>query len=368
MTKKLTVVQMLPELESGGVERGTLEMGKYLVDHGHRSIVISGGGSMVTQLLDEGSEHIAWQVGKKALPTIRYIKKTRNFLRETKPDILHLRSRLPAWVGFLAWKKLPADNRPKLITTVHGQYSVSKYSGIMMRGDAVIAVSEMIKHYIIENYPRVDSARIKVVYRGVDTSEYINGYEPNDAWKNAWFENHPQMIGKKLLTLPGRLTRLKGHVDFIAIIDALVKTGKNVHGIIVGGTHQKKKHYEKELKEQIAKLHLQSHITFVGQRSDVKEIFAISSIIFSLSNKPESFGRTTTEALSLGIPVLGYAHGGVQEQLEQIFPEGLVPVGSIDGAVQKANYLLLNKCVLPSGHSFTLEKMCKNTLALYYSA
>ena len=89
MTKKLTVVQMLPELESGGVERGTLEIGKYLVDHGHTSIVISSGGQMAKQLVHEGSEHIDWAVGKKSISTLRYIRKVRKFLRETKPDRLY---------------------------------------------------------------------------------------------------------------------------------------------------------------------------------------------------------------------------------------------------------------------------------------
>jgi hypothetical protein len=151
MTKKLTVVQMLPELESGGVERGTLEMGKYLVEHGHRSIVIASGGRMVDKLKEEGSEHIDWPVGKKSLSTIRYIKKVRAFLKSEKPDILHLRSRLPAWIGYLAWKKLPLGNRPKLVTTVHGRYSVSKYSSVMVRGEKIIAVSEMIRQYILDN-------------------------------------------------------------------------------------------------------------------------------------------------------------------------------------------------------------------------
>ena len=102
MAKRLTVVQMLPALESGGVEKGTLEVGKYLVDHGHRSIVISAGGRLVAQLEREGSEHVAWPVGAKRLSTLRYIGKVREFLTREQPDILHLRSRLPAWIGYRA--------------------------------------------------------------------------------------------------------------------------------------------------------------------------------------------------------------------------------------------------------------------------
>ncbi|HIB50623.1 MAG TPA: glycosyltransferase [Phycisphaerales bacterium] len=365
MSKPLTVIQMLPELESGGVELGTLEMGKYLVSQGHRSIVISAGGSMVAQLLKEGSEHVALPVGKKSLSTLRYISKVKKIMQDEKPDVLHLRSRVPAWIGYLAWKKIPTCNRPTLITTVHGRYSVSKYSGIMMRGDTVIAVSEMIKKYILENYPFVEPERIKVVCRGVDTSEYTFGYKPNADWKNAWFANYPQMRGKKLLTLPGRLTRLKGHADFIAIIDALVKAGENVHGIVVGGAHPKKKKYEIELQERVRALGLQSQITFVGQRADVKEILAISSIVYSLSQTPESFGRTTLEALSIGKPVIGYSHGGVEEQLKSMFPMGLIPSGSVQNAVSKTEVLLAKEQFPTENSMYTLENMCKGVLAVY---
>ena len=358
---------MLPELESGGVERGTLEIGKCLVDHGHRSIVISGSGRMVDQLIQEGSEHINWEVGKKSLLTLRYIQKVRKFLRETKPDILHLRSRLPAWIGYLAWKKLPQNDRPKLVTTVHGRYSVSKYSKIMVMGEKIIAVSNVIRDYILDNYPQVDGDDIKVIHRGVDKSDYVLGFSPNTQWLENWFEEFPEMVDKKLLTIPGRLTRLKGHEDFVSVIHALINSGQNIHGVIVGGVHPKKKRYEEEMNEKVTELGLESHITFVGQRNDMKEILAISTIVFSLSETPESFGRTTLEALSLGIPVVGYAHGGVEEQLLQIFPDGLVKVGSTNCVVEKVNGWLATLPTLPTKHQFTLENMCRSTLKLYQS-
>ena len=365
MTKNLTVVQMLPELESGGVERGTLEIGKYLVDHGHRSIVISGGGQMVEQLIREGSEHINWEVGKKSLLTLRYIKKVRKFLQETKPDILHLRSRLPAWIGYLAWKKLPKSTRPKLVTTVHGRYSVSKYSEIMMRGEKIIAVSNVIRDYILDNYPQVDADDIEVIHRGVDRDQYVYGYRPNKAWQKTWYGQFPQMQKKLLLTLPGRLTRLKGHHDFISVIDALIQSGNNVHGAIVGGVHPKKKQYVEELRRKINDLNLGSHITFVGQRSDMREVLAQSDVVFSLSQTPESFGRTTLEALSLGTPVLGYDHGGVREQLKAIYPNGLVDVSNVDGVVVKLQEGLPRLAMPAPAHVFDLETMCSKTLSVY---
>ena len=365
MTKKLTVVQMLPELRGGGVERGTLEMAKYLVSQGHRSIVISGGGGMVEQLVCEGSEHIDLPVGKKSISTIRYISKVRKLLHHEQVDILHLRSRVPAWVGYLAWKKLPKDTRPKLVTTVHGFYSVGKYSSVMASGEKVIAVSDCIRKYILENYAFVQSKNVQVVYRGVDGEQYKFGYVPSQAWKNDWYAQFPQMVGKELLTLPARLTRLKGHADFITIIDTLVKAGENVHGVIVGGTHPKKEGYAHELQQQVTQLGLQSHITFVGHRTDVKEILALSTLVYSLSTSPESFGRTTLEALSMGKPVIGYSHGGVQEQLAKLFSDGLVPVGAIQDAIEKTKAFLEGTPTMQEQHTFTLDAMCSQTLALY---
>jgi glycosyltransferase involved in cell wall biosynthesis len=365
MSTPLSVVQMLPELVGGGVERGTLEMAKYLVDHGHCSTVISSGGPMVEQLTGEGSKHIAWPIGKKSITTLRYIKKARNFLRETQPDILHLRSRLPAWVGYLAWKKLPKNKRPHLITTVHGQYSVSTYSSVMVRGEKVIAVSETIRKYILNNYSFVKEKDIEVIHRGVDRDQYIYGYRPNKAWQETWHGQFPQMQNKLLLTLPGRLTRLKGHHDFISVIDALIQSGNNVHGAIVGGVHPKKKKYVEELHRKIDELNLGPHITFVGQRSDMREVLAQSDVVFSLSQTPESFGRTTLEALSLGTPVLGYDHGGVREQLKAIYPNGLVDVSNVDGVVVKLQEGLPRLAMPAPAHVFDLETMCSKTLSVY---
>src|SRR3970040_1875396 len=112
MAQRLTVVQMLPALESGGVEKGTLEVGRHLVQNGDRSSVISAGGRMVAQLEREGSEHVAWPVGAKRFSTLRYIWKVREFLAREQSDILHLRSRLPAWIGYRAWEGLPPATHP----------------------------------------------------------------------------------------------------------------------------------------------------------------------------------------------------------------------------------------------------------------
>ena len=365
MAQRLTVVQMLPALESGGVEKGTLEVGKHLIDHGHRSIVISAGGRMVAQLEREGSEHIAWPVGAKRLATLRYIWKVREFLAQEKPDILHLRSRLPAWIGYRAWNGLPAASRPHLVTTVHGPYTPGRYSSVMVRGERVIAISDMIRAYILKNYPWVDPAIIRVIPRGVDPQAYPHGYQPPAEWLATWRAQYPGLAGKYVITLPGRLTRWKGQEDLIRIIAGLKKRGLPAHGVLVGDAHPRKQYYADELRALVKASGLEHDITFTGHRGDVREIMAASNVVLSLSLDPEAFGRVSLEALTLGVPVAAYDHGGVAEQLAAVFPEGRIPVGNTQAAEAKLAHWYLQPPAVPTTHPFTLERMLRSTLEVY---
>ena len=135
LNKKISVVQVLPDLNSGGVERGTLEVNKYLASKGHRSIVISNGGRMKNQIEMDKGEHFKLPIGEKNIFIFFVIFKLIKFLKKNKIDVIHARSRLPAWVCFLALKLLKKNRRPIFITTVHGSYSVNFYSSIMTKGD-----------------------------------------------------------------------------------------------------------------------------------------------------------------------------------------------------------------------------------------
>lgn len=363
--KKLTVIQVVPALNVGGAEKGTLEIGRYLARHGHHSIVISAGGRMVEQLIDEGSEHIQADIGAKSLLTLRYIPWLKHLIAQIRPDILHIRSRVPAWVGYLAWKSLPEKTRPHLITTFHSHHSVNRYSEIMACGERVIAVSNMIRDYIVNSYPRVDPSKIRVIHRGIDTDQFTPSYKPDPDWIENWYREYPQTRGKFLITFPGRLTRKKGHQDFIAIVDRLRRLEPNIHGLIVGEADPKKTYYRKELEQLVSDTGLTDHITFTGHRNDLENIMTLSKVVLSLKSEPEAFGRTTAEALSLGIPVIGYALGGVEEQLIELFPEGLVAAGDIEAATAKIRNFLSTPPTVRPNTVFTLKKMCAETLAVY---
>ncbi len=363
--KPLTVLQILPALQGGGVERGTLEVARHLVQHGHRALVMSAGGRMVAQLEAQGAAHFTWPVGKKSLFTLRLVPRLRRFMVEHEVDILHVRSRMPAWVAYLAWRSMNPATRPRLVTTVHGLYSVNRYSKVMLQGEHIIAVSNTVRDYILRNYQDTDPSRIAVIYRGVDAAEFPYGYQPAADWLAAWRVQYPQLIGKRILTLPGRLTRLKGHAAFIELIARLKQRGLPVHGLIVGGEDPKRLAYARELHQAVAAHGLADDITFTGHRSDMRDVFAVSDIVLSLSSKPESFGRTVLEALRLGTPVAGYNHGGVGEILATAYPAGLVELGNTDALIERVTGLLEQPVVVTDSGAYPLAAMLDDTLAVY---
>ncbi|MDX1681427.1 MAG: glycosyltransferase family 4 protein [Akkermansiaceae bacterium] len=362
----MKVIQILPELHTGGVERGTLEVAAALVEAGHESLVISNGGRLVEALEAAGSRHITMPVHRKSLATLGQVRPLRRLLEQEKPDIIHIRSRVPGWVTWLAWRKMDPATRPRLVSTVHGFYSTNFYSAVMTKGERVIAVSNSIRDYILRHYPQAEDAKIRVIHRGVSPEDFPRNYEPSAEWQQQWRQEHPQLEGKKTLLLPGRITRWKGQQDFIELIAALKAKGEAVHGLICGNTHPKKRAFLTELQELAAKLGVEDDITFLGHRSDVSEIMASCDLALSLSRDPEAFGRVSLEAAAIGKPVVGYDHGGVAEQLAALFPQGRVPVGNTSKLLD-TTLELLNAPVTPKPVQapFTREAMTAATLSVY---
>ncbi len=364
-SRRLSVVQLLPSLNVGGVERGTLEIAKELVKRGHRSIVISAGGRLVDELVSSGSEHIQLNVGRKSPLSLRFIPYLRRYFKEENIDIVHARSRFPAWLVYLAWRKMDKTCRPRFITTVHGAYRVNWYSKIMTKGQYVIATSEFILKYIADNYPDVDKNKISLVHRGVSKTEFPFAYRPDEKWLKTWHEEHPPISEKFILSMPARVTRRKGFEDFLIVLNLLKQQSIPVYGLVVGGAHRGKTNYLEELKEKARSLHLENEVTFLGHRNDIKEIMSISNIVLSLSKEPESFGRTALEALCLGKPVIAYNHGGAAEILTKMYPHGRVEANDTVAVCDKVISFYKQPVPVPDKNFFTLKKMLDNTLSLY---
>ena len=360
---RLTVVQLIPALQSGGAERSALEIARALVQAGHRSVVISAGGRLVEQLVAEGSEHITLDIGRKSLATLWRVGALRKHLREIQPDIVHARSRLPAWLGWWALKGLKP--RPHFVTTVHGLNSPGRYSAILLRGERVIVVSQTLRDYVLGHYRWLEPGRVRVIPRGIDPEAFPYGHRPDEAWTRAFFAEYPALAGAPLLTLPGRGTRLKGHHDAIELLADLKRRGIDARLLLLGVVEAGREAYVEELRQLIRERGVEAQVVLTPPRSDVRDVYAISSLILQLSNQPESFGRTVIEALSLCRPVLGYAHGGVGELLAELYPAGRVPPGDRERLVERAAELLRVAPPIPMLQAYRLADMQQAVLALY---
>ena len=355
---KLKVIQLLPELNFGGVERGTKDMSKALVSEGHESIVISNGGIFEKDILDDGAKHIRLPIHKKSLFSLLLAKKLRSIYEKEQPDIIHVRSRIPAWINYFALKSL--NKKPILISTFHGLYSKPIYSQIMSKVDHIIAISNTVKDYIIKTYS-INSKKITTIPRGCDM-EYFNKEKLKDEWINNWYQEFPQTKNKIILSLPARISKWKGIDNFIELISKL--NTDIFHGLVIGPTSKSKKKYFKKLQQKILSLGIGDDITFTGSRNDIPYIYKISDIVFNLSVEPEPFGRTTIEAISCGIKVIGWNHGGTKEILEELFPDGLVSLGDINGLKEKV-ITISNNDSMPKDNTFTSTKMISETIKLY---
>ena len=362
----MKVVQIVPRMESGGVERGTVEVASSLVKNSHDAIVISEGGAMVEELDRLGVRHERMSVARKSPASIKGIGQIAGFLAREQVDIVHCRSRLPAWLTLFALRKI-GDKRPRFVTSVHGLHSVSRYSSVIGRGELVEAVSNTAREYLLQNYPKVDQSRVRVIYRGIDPAQYHSEFSPSDSWMKTWnqrmLEFNPD--AEPILTLAGRISRLKGHEEFLSVLEQLNETGFACRGLIAGSEDPRHRRYARTLHRRITQSKLlKDRVWFTGQRTDVREVFSVSSCVLSLSTKPESFGRTVLEALSLGTPVVAFDHGGVGEILKQLFPFGTVKFGDISAVANRVvDICRSHHAVEP--HEMTLEKMCARTIAMY---
>ncbi|MFT6904550.1 MAG: glycosyltransferase involved in cell wall biosynthesis [Oleiphilaceae bacterium] len=375
--KKLRILQVLPSLFSGGVERSTLDLCRYLVDQGHEAWVVSAGGPLVEALEIAGAIHVTLPVhSKNPLTMWKNSFALIKLHQQQSFDIIHARSRAPAWSCYWASKKICIP----FVTTFHGQYghqnSFKKmYNGVMLKGDVCIAVSEFIASHITEIYPQ-HKTKIKLIREGIDLVSFSHN-SPSVSisdLKAHWAidNNHTVII------LPGRLTRIKGHQIFLEALSQLKDA--SISCLIVGD-ETGKDHYQKELQEFIAAHQLSSIVKFTGNYYDMPAMYALADIVISASIKPESFGLIACEAQAMGCLVVATKHGGsletiapCQKQFMCEIKDSLTMAQAIKHAIDYCdinNQNLKQKIQIESREyieqNFSLERMCQETLSLYTS-
>ncbi len=382
--KKMVVMQILPALESGGVERGTIDVAKALKADGFTPIVVSRGGIMVYQLKEAKIDHIELDVASKnPIKIFSNIGKIKKLIEEYSVDIVHVRSRAPMWSAYYACKKTGA----KLISTVHGTYSLKflfwksfilkrLYNSVMLRADRVIVVSEFIKNYLVENYQSAISNlspdKIKVIQRGADL-EYFNLAKVS---KNRIIDlskkwNLPD--DKKIILMPARFTEWKGH-EFL--IESLSKVKNNFLCLMVGSDHGHKI-FRKKIEQKIINLDLQGRVKIAGVSKDMPVLYAISHLVICPSVRPEAFGRIAIEAQAMQRPIISTKIGGSLETVRDGETGFLVEVGDVSKMAELIDSVLSisDERAAEIGaagranvkDNFSNEKMCGDTLALYRS-
>ena len=357
------IVQILPALDEGGVERGTVELNREFVRRGHASTVISSGGRLAPEIERDGGRHLRLDVkSKNPLTVPARVRALRQALRELSPDLVHYRSRVPGWLFVLANRTLQLP----FVSTVHGFNSVGLYSRIMTRGQRVICPSTSVVDHIRTHY-RTPEAKIRLVYRGIDPQQF----DPArlDAAFIADFRRAYGLDGRFVVLGVGRITPLKGYDVLIRATDRVRAALPAIKTVIVGGAEAARAGYEQELHALVRSLKLEDHVVFTGSQQRMAEIYACGHVLVSGNNaKPEAFGRSMAEALAMGCPVIATRFGGALDIVREGFNGWLVEP---DNEEQLADRLVRASSAGFSGlredalARFSLEQMVTGTLAVY---
>jgi glycosyltransferase involved in cell wall biosynthesis len=372
-----TVLQIVPELATGGAERTTLEVAAAIIDAGGRAIVWSAGGRLVPELEALGGVHVQGPANSKN-PLAVFVSNPASLadiiVRE-KVDIVHARSRAPAWSGLIAARR----TKVKFVTTYHGIYSSKSaikrwYNSVMVRGDAIIANSNFTKQHLIDEHG-TSPDKVTVIYRGVDVAAFDPGVidpakqaELAQRWGLNWPATRPRII------LPARLTDWKGQRVLIAALAKLKAQEYDFEAILVGDS-QGRDGYVASLQDQISQSGLSGQVHLVGHCHDMPTAFSLCDFAVTPSTEPEAFGRTAAEAQAMGLPILASDLGGARETVDPRVTGLLSAPGDINALENNLKTMLTmpiaaRKAMGAAGYAriralFTTESLQRDTLALY---
>jgi glycosyltransferase involved in cell wall biosynthesis len=373
----MKLAQLLPSINTGGVERGVLDLSKEIQKNKDLDgIVISSGGKMLEDFKKYGITHIKLPVNSKN-PIVIFLNIFRliKIIKKYQINIIHARSRAPAWSGYYACKWTNC----RFITTFHGTYSTNlffksysplkkKYNSIMTKSDKIIAVSNFVKDNILQNY-YCDENKIKVIHRGVDLEYFSANNISDERIKNIKKTlNLPK--NKKIILLPGRFTSWKGHFLLLEALKSLDKS--KYHCLMVGKSDKK---YISKLRKKISKYKLENNISIFDSISDMPSLYLVCDIILSTSIRPEAFGRIAIEAGAMEKIIIASNIGGSKETVIDNKTGFLFNPNNPVELTEKIEKCLLLDIKMTKEieknakkrieESFSSKKMIKNTMEIY---
>jgi len=302
-----------------------VELARAQQEAGNRVRIIAGAGPLARDATGAGVDVMEWPLGIRSPVACSFPFRLRRLFQRLGPDVIHVHSRLPAWHAWLALRGMDARDRPGLVSTIHGHYSVSSYSAIMLKADAVVAVSRSVADYMTESFPSGSSRALEVIPPGLDQTIFNRDYRIPDGWKEQHWTCHPALDRAPVICLPGRLTRLKGHHWLVRLLGDLKNLARPATGLLVGGQTGRRRRYRRQILDLATSLGVEDQMVWTPACADVRPWMAMSRVVINVSERPEAYGRTIPESLALGTPAAGFDHGGVGSNLKHMFPAGLVP-------------------------------------------
>lgn len=371
--KKYTIAQILPALNTGGVERGVIEISKSLNDNGFKSIVLSSGGHMVPQLRRTGATHYELNVNTKnpfKWPKIR--KQVKLILEKENVDLIHLCSRAPAWIVFPLGRMLDIP----VITSVHMRFRKTNflkkyYNSILTKGDSIIAISKHIEKTILESFPNPTiKNKITVVHRGVDL-ELFNANNIKPARVIAQSKNLNLKDNIPVIMMAARPAMWKGYLELIRALSLVNDTFQ----CVLIGAENGSQNFQKTLIDKIIKLKLETKVKLSKSSNDIQAALMLSDIVVMPSVTPEPFGRIILEAQALGKIPIAFDHGGASETIidgkngflaDPVKVESLAEKISMALSLKPTNREKMSEFSKKAvSKNFSHDKMCKLTLSLY---
>jgi len=372
--KNPVVLQILPELNQGGVELGTIQVAEALTNKGYKNYVASLGGRMEHQLERLGVRHIKLPLKtKNPIKILINAYKLTKIIKEEGINIVHARSRAPAWSAYIAAKKAKVT----YVTTFHGTYGLGPlkikriYNRVMTLGKKVIVISSHIKKHVMKYY-NIPEERLVFIHRCVDVEKF-NPKKISQERQKTMIEQYEIPTDKKIILLIGRLTRWKGQE---LLIDALakIKDRDDFHCVFTGDD-QGRTEYSQGLIQKIKDNDMNSMFTFIKHTDDVPALMKVCDIVVSASIEPEAFGRIAAEGEAMGKIVLASNIGGSLDNLKDNVTGRHFISGNADDLSQKIIWALeLNETQRREisknaqnyiKENFTKEIMCDKTLKLY---